>query len=350
MPCGAALLRLFVVPRFTYLLTCLYWLYRSQLVVSFLSAGSIFLMPNPIKIAEVAVAAGKAVAPMVPGLAEEAAVLLAKTGLTKSAGRVAAESVLADTVAVGAGSGKGAALAVGENLSGKGKLVSENIDWLSRAKSVDNPYLREFNATQVDPAYRRAIDITRGRIDMTDGNYGPAFREQMRIRYGLTNKYAWAVPNEEALATLGKESGGKIVEVGAGTGYWSSLMRKMNADVVAYDLHGADLAANRFHNAVPTRTWTEVLKGDALAVKPHGDRTLFMSFPPDGDAFAHTALKNYRGDKFVYVGEQQGGITGDDKFFNLLARRWKEEKTVAIPNWEASDGFLRDAMTVYSRR
>lgn len=324
-------------------------------------------MPNPVQIAEIAAAAGKSVASAAPGLAEEAAVLLGRSGLTKtvgrtaaeSVGRVAAESVLAETVAVpGVASGKRAAMAVGETFGINGAGAGANpgsvgalkIDWMARAKAVENPYLREFNATQVDPSYRRAIDITRGRIDMTDSNYGPAFREQMRTRYGLTNKYAWAVPNEEALATIAKESNGRVVEVGAGSGYWSSLLRKMDVDVVAYDLHGADLAANRFHNSVPTRAWTDILKGDATAAKPHGDRALFMSFPPDGDPFAHAALKNYRGDKFVYVGEQQGGITGDDKFFNLLARRWKEEKTVAIPNWEASDGFLRDALTVYSRR
>ncbi len=308
-------------------------------------------MPNPIQIAEIAQAAGRAAAPLARELAEEAAQLLGHGSLAKS-GLV--ETGLTRTGLQSAGTETAARkLAINEALpkqlaAGEGGRALSLSEATSRAAAVPNPYLAEFNALQKDPSYRRAIDIARGRIDSSSSEYSLAFRQQREMRYGLTNKYAWAVPNQEALATIAAE--GRVVEAGAGSGYWASLLRAMKTDVIAFDKHGTDLAANHFHKASPVKAWTDIARGDAAAVKPHGDRSLFMSFPPHDEPFAYDVLKNYRGNRFVYVGEGPGGVTGDDKFFNLLAKRWKEEKTVAIPNWEASDGFLRDALTVYVRR
>ncbi len=297
-------------------------------------------MPNPVQIAEIAQAAGRAAAPLAKGLAEEAAHLLG--GFSQAAGKSAAgqetlvKKALAQEVLPKQLAGAEGARALSLN------------EATARAAAVPNPYLAEFTALQKDPSYRRAIDIARGRIDSSSSEYMAAFRQQREMRYSLTNKYAWAVPNQEALATIAAE--GRVVEAGAGSGYWASLLRSMKTDVVAFDQHGTDLAANHFHKGSPVKAWTDIAKGDASAVRHHGDRSLFMSFPPHDEPFAYDVLKNYRGNRFVYVGEGPGGVTGDDKFFNLLAKRWKEERTVAIPNWEASDGFLRDALTVYVRR
>lgn len=312
-------------------------------------------MPNPVQIAEIAQAAGRAAAPLAKGLAEEAAHLLG--GFSQAAGKSAAgqetlvKKALAQEVLPKevlpkqlAGAEGARALSLSE-ATARGLNLNEAT---ARAVAVPNPYLVEFTALQKDPSYRRAIDIARGRIDSSSSEYMAAFRQQREMRYGLTNKYAWAVPNQEALATIAAE--GRVVEAGAGSGYWASLLRSMKTDVVAFDQHGTDLAANHFHKGSPVKAWTDIAKGDASAVRPHGDRSLFMSFPPHDEPFAYDVLKNYRGNRFVYVGEGPGGVTGDDKFFNLLAKRWKEERTVAIPNWEASDGFLRDALTVYVRR
>lgn len=280
-------------------------------------------MGNPLKLAEVAVDLGK---PVARALAEEASALLAggaKGG--KTAVKEFADSALA---------------------SGGSDMSSLGGNWLARARGVANPYLEEFNAVQINPRYRHAIDVTRGRIDSTSAEYSAAYKEQLHTRYGLVHKYAWAVPNAEALAAIGEQ--GRIVEAGAGSGYWSHLLRQMKSDVVAFDFHGMELSANRFHSS--GHAWTEILKGDASAVKQYGDRSLFMSFPPADDPFAHQVLRNFKGDRFVYVGEPAGGVTGDTKFHNLLAQRWRATKSVEIPRWEASDGFLQDELTVFERK
>jgi short subunit dehydrogenase-like uncharacterized protein len=225
--------------------------------------------------------------------------------------------------------------------------VNTAVNWLEKAKRVDNPYLRDFEETQTNPAYKRSMDIVRHRVDAPEGLWGFAYRKQLETRYALTHKYAWAVPNAEALATIAEQ--GKVVDAGAGSGYWSSLLRKMDVDVVAFDKHGMDLSSNHFHKTA-VRPWTDIVKGDAQTVSAHGDRTLFMSFPPDGEPFGHDVLNQYRGDKFVYVGEERGGVTGDEKFFDLLDKQWKQTKFVEIPRWECSDGLMRDAMQVFERR
>jgi hypothetical protein len=75
-----------------------------------------------------------------------------------------------------------------------------------------------------------------------------------------------------------------------------------------------------------------------------------MSFPPGDEPFGYDVLNQYRGDRFVYVGEERGGSTGDEKFFDLLERQWTQTKFVEIPRWEISDGLMRDAMQVFGRR
>ncbi|EKX39850.1 hypothetical protein GUITHDRAFT_143229 [Guillardia theta CCMP2712] len=47
--------------------------------------------------------------------------------------------------------------------------------------------------------------------------------------------YAWSVPCEEALRSIAQASPNGILELGAGTGYWASLLRSRGVPVVCYD-------------------------------------------------------------------------------------------------------------------
>lgn len=58
------------------------------------------------------------------------------------------------------------------------------------------------------------------------------------IRTFACRMYAFAVPTSEAIAVLKRYS--PVVEVGAGTGYWASLLRKAGADVTALDCQPTD--------------------------------------------------------------------------------------------------------------
>ncbi len=77
-----------------------------------------------------------------------------------------------------------------------------------------NPYLKEFYEATKNVSY-----------------------VALENRYKLVSKYAWAIPNAEAIKSIKKVTGDKkLVEHGAGTGYWASLLQKEGISVTAYDL------------------------------------------------------------------------------------------------------------------
>ena len=53
--------------------------------------------------------------------------------------------------------------------------------------------------------------------------------EQVKIR----NEYSWSVPTEEALRLLALHQ--PLVELGAGAGYWASLLKQLPVDILAFD-------------------------------------------------------------------------------------------------------------------
>ena len=61
---------------------------------------------------------------------------------------------------------------------------------------------------------------------------------------------------------------------------------------------------------------------------------------------AVNALRAYAGRRVAYVGEWDGGCTGDEAFHALLSRGWRETERVAIPQWWG----LHDALYIYERR
>ena len=47
-------------------------------------------------------------------------------------------------------------------------------------------------------------------------------------------------------------------------------------------------------------------------------RVLFLSWPNYNTDFAYKALKRFQGDTVIFLGEDAGGCTGDEKFHQLL--------------------------------
>lgn len=220
-------------------------------------------------------------------------------------------------------------------------------DFAARARDVDNPYLREYEAVQRDPQYKNAIDIVRGRKEAGTLEYRRAYQLQENTRHALTHKYSWAVPNEEALAAIARE--GPIIEAGAGSGYWAHLLKNVGADVVAFDQHGVNVAENYYHSTA-RNAWTNIIRGTEDTVSQHPDRTLFMSFPPMSEPFGVNVLNNYRGRRFAFVGELgDGSCTGDRAFHNALETQWREVQSVELPNWTVASGTLWDRLHIFER-
>jgi len=210
-----------------------------------------------------------------------------------------------------------------------------------------NPYLDVFEAVGGDG--RRADRLLRdayakipdggtvtglGPVDLTE--YDEAMRGTWR-RYDWTVLFSWAIPNDEAIRTIAAHA--PILEVGAGTGYWAWLLRKLDVDVVATDRHEPDQHWNG-------TTWTDVEPlGAVEAVEKHGTgRALLIVWPPM-TTMASDALDAYTGDTLIYVGEPDGGCNADADFHFRIRMEWTEATTVRIPQWWG----LHDYLSVYRR-
>jgi hypothetical protein len=175
-------------------------------------------------------------------------------------------------------------------------------------------------------------------------------------RKELAAIFAWAIPDEAALAMLARH--GPLLESGAGTGYWAALLSDRGADVVAGDIAGVRGSgppqAGGGSSAQPGghRRWTAVLAFNAVsAVRAFPDRVLFLCWPPfDDDGASYAALRAYQGDVLLYVGDSPGphgasGATGTVRFHRELALNWAPAEQAAIPAWPG----LRDRLVVYRR-
>lgn len=154
----------------------------------------------------------------------------------------------------------------------------------------------------------------------------------LAFKAAIARHFAWAVPTDEAIAVIGRHTKA-VVEIGAGSGYWTWLMRQAGIDVAAYDTDP------------PPHTWSEVRRGDERAVRDHPDRALLLCWPPWASAMALDALSAHAGEHVVYVGEWMGG-SAEPHFFATLVSRFECIDTVAIPQWSMRD----DRLMVFRRR
>ena len=164
-----------------------------------------------------------------------------------------------------------------------------------------------------------------------------AMIEAIRARHELVLSHSWAVPTDEALEAIAKHSPRGVVEIGAGTGYWAGLLRERGVDVVAYDTEPHE-------NVQAKAEWSEVKVGNHLYVMKHPDRTLLLCWPPYATPMAAMALRRFKGDTVVYIGESAGGCNGDEDFHEML-ESWEEVELVALPQWPG----IRDDLYVYKR-
>lgn len=177
-------------------------------------------------------------------------------------------------------------------------------------------------------------------------------------RLDLVTRYSWAIPNEKALNTLARFS--PLIEIGAGTGYWAMLLRSMGVDILAFDTqppnsvkHGNRYFTYKHRNGLGTEvtakgtTWTKVERGGTGQVRKYPDRTLFLCWPPHNSKLAFNALNNYRGERFIFVGEYDDmSCTGDEAFRQLLQDQWETEAQINIPRWPG----MHDDMTIWRRK
>lgn len=174
-------------------------------------------------------------------------------------------------------------------------------------------------------------------------------------REDLVVRYAWAVPDPASLAFVAEQARGRIVEIGAGTGYWAWQLSQLGVDVVAYDRHPPDRGGNHWHSPrhletgnptkEPAPVFFPVRRGGAPRAARHPDRTLLLCWPPYSGTVASRALRAYSGQRVIFIGEGEGGCTAEDAFFRALERGWIEVADHRPVQWRG----VHDWITVYDR-
>jgi hypothetical protein len=145
-------------------------------------------------------------------------------------------------------------------------------------------------------------------------------KDQWTMRQLWTHKFAFAIPNPEAIACIRKYL--PILEIGAGSGYWARMVTEKWSDPSYY-------AYDNF----TTHTFPEYYYDVRDELERLPNRTLFFCWPPYDDPMAADFLKGYKPTTVIYVGEW-GGCTADSKFHDLLSDNYEEIEQVNIPQYD----------------
>jgi hypothetical protein len=211
--------------------------------------------------------------------------------------------------------------------------------------------------------------------------------------------FSWAVPTREALDLVERHAGVYVLEMGAGTGFWTALLRARGnvRQIDAVDLAPCDGYEHNGHHAVQWQIgqtkksanpppFARVTRGtpeDVLGFGTERPSALFLCWPPrerddgenvddkdktpeEADRMAIRALERFDGDAVLYVGEaplyspsinihgeaigstrsSPRGATAGPAFHAALHKEWRQVESVPLPNWPGAS----DSLTVWRRR
>eukprot|EP00933_Yihiella_yeosuensis_P021321 TRINITY_DN16891_c2_g2_i9.p1 TRINITY_DN16891_c2_g2~~TRINITY_DN16891_c2_g2_i9.p1 ORF type:complete len:467 (+),score=83.36 TRINITY_DN16891_c2_g2_i9:180-1580(+) len=177
------------------------------------------------------------------------------------------------------------------------------------------------------------------------------YREGNQSSKEGTDRFAWAVPNKEALSCIARyvnelpQGRRHIVDFGAGSGYWS-LQVKQAVRYLAVE--GVQITALDKHPELyEGKEWHPLEQGAVEALKHMPDAAmLLLIWPPCWEDMALKALQAFSGDVIVYIGEGRGGCTAWTGFFDELEDNWEKIEVVQIPNWHGRF----DSLSIHKRK
>jgi hypothetical protein len=150
-------------------------------------------------------------------------------------------------------------------------------------------------------------------------------------RKDFIKNFSWAIPSREAIQEItnfwGQDFG---IEIGAGSGLWSHLLQLKGVNVIPTDTKEEESNFSREYTII------EQLEANETIKKYSDANVLFLCWS------RVDPISNFKGDKIVYIGEDEGGCTNgipnnDD---------WELIKIIAIPTWFG----MRDFLALYTRR
>jgi hypothetical protein len=163
-----------------------------------------------------------------------------------------------------------------------------------------------------------------------------AFVAAARVRERVLSDYAFAIPTPEAIQAI-VAAAPRIVELGAGTGYWAKLLAAGGADIVALEAVPSGEKNHYAHGQVIGR-WFPVDAGTATDLARFSDRALLLCWPPM-DSMARDAIDAWRGDVLIHIGER-GGCNADEAFYERLEAEFETLTEIDLPQWPGLHDYL----------
>lgn len=171
---------------------------------------------------------------------------------------------------------------------------------------------------------------------------GPLSEGLRELRKAFRRVWGFSVPSAEAVAAI-RALDAPLVEIGAGSGYWTALLSAAGLDVVGTDLEATGEGP---YGSGLGRLAPLVALGGPQAVAAYPDRDVFCSWPTQGGKWALAAAWTVKvGRAFVLISDPRGGVVGTPGLHRYLATRYRLEATAPVPQFPQVD----DALMVYRR-
>jgi len=141
--------------------------------------------------------------------------------------------------------------------------------------------------------------------------------------------FAYTFPTKEMIDKMVEFIGNDgVIEVGAGKGLHAYLLQLKGVNIITTDDYSWATPQNGY-------AFMNIEKLSHLdSIKKYNDKNvLLLIWPPFDNPMAYDTLKTFKGNKFIFIGEEEGGATGDDKFHKLLKKEWYLKDTVEIPQF-----------------
>lgn len=156
-------------------------------------------------------------------------------------------------------------------------------------------------------------------------------RELYYNRSILVHKFSWAVPSAAALDEIKTFcKGRRVIEIGAGTGYWASLLQARGQTVVPVDSCKEPVDCQ----------YTQVTKADGsqfLRAHDTSEDVLMCCWPRSMEDW----LEAFEGQGLIWIGELDGATDYIPEEEDL----WQLHKELMIPQFMG----MRDRLRMYTR-
>ena len=167
---------------------------------------------------------------------------------------------------------------------------------------------------------------------------GASLAQEYQLRTDYMEIYGFSILTDEIVECLRPYA--PIVEVGAGSGYWSYECQQAGISCVATD------PGTGTYDFQAWKPWTRVLSlTGTKAVKCFVHHTLLMVWPDYNKRWPSQTLRAHKGDIVIYVGEGNGGCTGDDVMHDILETQFVLLEEIKLHNFFG----VHDSMYVYHR-